>query len=126
MRNGKELVGRPIYGINDGRQVGSVKDLFVDLDLKLLKGIYIGREGLINRKVRFIAREKVAVFGIDAVLTSKSDVIDDNSQVVCVITISTADHEITTHCFHVDRLRPLDHVVPVDGPVRHHDSVGIL
>ena len=81
MRNGKELIGRPIYGITDGRQIGSVKDLFVDLDLKLLKGIYLGREGLINRRVRFIARENIAVFGIDAVLTTQSDVADDNSQV---------------------------------------------
>ncbi len=81
MRNGKELIGRPIYGITDGRQVGSVKDLFVDLDLKLLKGVYLGREGLINRKVRFVARENIAVFGIDAVMTTQSDVIDDNSQV---------------------------------------------
>lgn len=80
MRNGKELIGKPIYGITDGRQVGSVKDLYVDLDLRLLKGIYLGREGLINRKIRFITRENVAVFGIDAVMTTQSDVIDDNSQ----------------------------------------------
>jgi uncharacterized protein YrrD len=81
MRNGKELIGRPIYGITDGRQVGSVKDLFVDLELKLLKGVYLGREGLISRKIRFIARENIAVFGIDAVMTTQSDVIDTNSQV---------------------------------------------
>jgi uncharacterized protein YrrD len=81
MRKGKELVGKPIYGINDGRQVGAVKDLFVDLDLKLLEGIFLGREGLINRKVLLIAREDIAVFGIDAVLTTGSDVATDNSQV---------------------------------------------
>ncbi|MGD2078500.1 MAG: PRC-barrel domain-containing protein [Chloroflexota bacterium] len=80
MRKGKELIGKPIYGQTDGRQIGSVKDLFVDLDLKLLKGIYLGREGLINRKVQFIAREDVTIFGIDAVLTSGSDVATDNSQ----------------------------------------------
>jgi len=81
MRKGKELIGKPIYGIEDGRQIGTVKDLFVDLDLKLLKGIFLGREGLINRKVLFIAREDIAVFGIDAVLTTGSDVATDNSQV---------------------------------------------
>lgn len=81
MRKGKELIGKPIYGQQDGRQIGAVKDLFVDLDLKLLKGIYLGREGLINRKVQFIAREDITVFGIDAVLTSGSDVASDNSLV---------------------------------------------
>ncbi len=80
MRKGKELIGKPIFSITDGRDQGSVKDLYLDLDLKLLKGIYLGREGLLSRKVRVIARENVAVFGIDAILTSDSDVISDNSQ----------------------------------------------
>jgi uncharacterized protein YrrD len=79
MRKGKELIGKPIYGQTDGRQVGSVKDLFIDLELKQLKGVYLGREGLINRKVQFIAGEDVAVYGIDAVLTTGSDVATDNS-----------------------------------------------
>lgn len=81
MRRGKELVGKPIYGQQDGRQIGTVKDLFVDLELTLLKGIYLGREGLISRKIQFIAREDVTVFGIDTVLTTGSDVATDNSQV---------------------------------------------
>jgi uncharacterized protein YrrD len=81
MRKGKELIGKPIYSQSDGRLVGYVKDLFVDLEMKLLKGIYLGREGLINRKVQFIGREDVAVFGIDAVLTTGSNVASDNSLV---------------------------------------------
>lgn len=80
MRKGRELIGKPIYGITDGREQGSVKDLYLDLELKLLKGIYLGREGLLSRKVRVIARENVAVFGIDAILTSAGDAISDNSQ----------------------------------------------
>ena len=81
MRKGKELIGKPIYSITDGRLQGSVKDLFVDLELKLLKGIYLGREGLISRKTRVITRDDVAVFGFDAVLTTKGDAATDNSQV---------------------------------------------
>jgi uncharacterized protein YrrD len=81
MRLGKELIGKPIYSITDGRQQGSVKDLYIDLELKLLKGIYLGREGLINRRIRVITREDVTVFGFDAVLTAKGDVATDNSQV---------------------------------------------
>jgi uncharacterized protein YrrD len=80
MRIGKELIGKPIYSITDGRQQGSVKDLYIDLELKLLKGVYLGREGLINRRIRVIARDDVAVFGFDAVLTTKGDVATDNSQ----------------------------------------------
>lgn len=92
MRKGKELIGKPIYGITDGRQVGSVKDLFVDLELTSLTGVYLGREGLINRKVQFIAKEDVAVFGIDSVLTTGSDVASDNSQVPKVDMWLRRDH----------------------------------
>jgi len=81
MRKGKELIGKPIYGVTDGRQIGSVRDLFVDLELELLQGIFLGREGLISRKVQFVASENIAVFGIDAVLATGSDVVSDNSQV---------------------------------------------
>ena len=80
MRIGKELIGKPIYSIIDGRQQGTVKDLFLDLELKQLKGIFLGHEGLINRRIRVIARDDVAVFGFDAVLTSRGDAATDNSQ----------------------------------------------
>lgn len=78
MRIGKELIGKPIYSVIDGRQLGSVKDLFLDLDLDILTGIFLGREGLINRKIRAIRRDHITVLGVDAVLVSGPDVVTDN------------------------------------------------
>ncbi len=75
MRIGKELIGKPIYSMTDGRQVGSVKDLYLDLDLAILTGIFLGREGLINRKARAIPRAHITVLGVDAVLVSGPDVV---------------------------------------------------
>ena len=80
MRLGKDLIGKPIYSMTDGRLLGSVKDLYLDKDLELMTGIYVGSEGLINRKALLITRRNVIVFGIDAILAKSSDVVTDDSQ----------------------------------------------
>jgi len=79
MRLGKELIGKPIYSMTDGRQLGNVKDIYLDLKLSRLNGIFLGHEGIFNRKARVIARENIAVFGYDAVLVTDSDVETDNN-----------------------------------------------
>lgn len=79
MRVGKELIGKPIYSVSDGRQLGAVKDLFLDLELGVINGIFLGTEGLFSKKSRAIPRESIVVFGIDAVLVTDSDVIVDSS-----------------------------------------------
>ncbi len=80
MRLGKELIGKPVYSLTDGRQLGNVKDIYLDLEFDLLNGIFLGTEGMFKRKARVIARENIAVFGYDAVLVTDSDVETDNNQ----------------------------------------------
>ena len=80
MRLGKDLIGKPIYSMTDGRLLGTVKDLYLDQDLELLTGIYMGSEGLIKRKSLLIARRSIMVFGIDAILAKSSDVVSDDDQ----------------------------------------------
>jgi uncharacterized protein YrrD len=79
MRVGKELIGKPIYSVTDGKQLGVVKDVYLDKDIKILNGLFIGQEGLFNRKSNLIARENIAVLGLDAVLTSSSDIVTDSN-----------------------------------------------
>jgi uncharacterized protein YrrD len=80
MRLGKDLIGKPIYSMTDGRLLGSVKDLYLDKDLELLTGIYLGSEGLIKRKSLLITRRNVNVFCIDAILAKASDVVTDDDE----------------------------------------------
>lgn len=75
MRLGKDLIGKSIISITDGRLLGTVKDIYVNQDLYWMTGIYVGSEGLLKRKHLLIPREQVAVFGIDAILVKKPDVI---------------------------------------------------
>ena len=80
MRLGKDLTGKPIISVTDGRLVGYAKDLYVNKDLYWVTGIYTGSEGLIGRKDKLIQREFVVVFGIDAILVKSADVETDNKE----------------------------------------------
>jgi sporulation protein YlmC with PRC-barrel domain len=80
MRPGKDLISKPIISITDGRQVGIVKDLYLDQGLEGITGIFVGSEGLFNRKSLFISRDKVTLFGIDAVLVVDSNVVTDSNE----------------------------------------------
>jgi uncharacterized protein YrrD len=80
MRSAKDLIGKPIYSITDGRLLGSVKDLYVDSEMREVTGLYVGSEGLFSRKARLIPGDSVSVLGVDAVLTADSNVIKEESE----------------------------------------------
>ncbi len=79
MRLGKDLVGKQIISITDGRSLGTVKDIYMSSDLTAITGIYLGSEGLIKRKHFLINRADVVVFGIDAILVRASDAVLEES-----------------------------------------------
>ena len=59
MRTGLELIGKPIYSITDGLQIGNVKDFFLDENLRKISGIYLGQQGFINHRSKIIQREDI-------------------------------------------------------------------
>lgn len=80
MRLGKDLTGKPIISVTDGRLVGYAKDLYINKDLYWVTGIYTGSEGLIGRKDKLIQRDDVVVFGIDAILVKNAEIETDNKE----------------------------------------------
>ena len=86
MRPGKDLIGKPIYSVDKGKLLGTVKDLFIDLDLNLVNGVYLGSEGLFSRKINAILREDIVAFGLDAVLTTASDSVVDSGELAMLDT----------------------------------------
>lgn len=79
MRLGKDLLNKPIYSVIDGRNLGAVKDIYLNNDLTAITGIFIGQEGMIRRKTYLIPRTGVVVFGIDAILVVNPDVVGEES-----------------------------------------------
>ena len=80
MRESKYLIGKPIYTIDEGLQIGSVKDIYLDENLYWMTGIFLGKEGMIRRKENLIPRENVLVFGIDAILVKSADSVTDSRE----------------------------------------------
>ncbi|MBC8249335.1 MAG: PRC-barrel domain-containing protein [Anaerolineales bacterium] len=82
MQAGKDLIGKQIISISDGRQLGTVKDLYLDSSLNLVVGVYLGAQGLFSRKSLLIERNNVMVFGVDAILAKHADAVTDSSKAV--------------------------------------------
>ncbi|MEA3342445.1 MAG: PRC-barrel domain-containing protein [Chloroflexota bacterium] len=81
MRLGQSLIGNPVISITDGRNLGQVKDLYLDANLRFVVGIYLGSEGLIKRKPNLVRYVDVEVFGIDAVLVQSADVVRKGNEI---------------------------------------------
>jgi sporulation protein YlmC with PRC-barrel domain len=75
MLTSKELANKPTISITDGKRLGEVKDLYLDQDLRQVAAIFLGKEGLINRKTLMIPRSAVQIYGIDVLLVSGSDTV---------------------------------------------------
>jgi sporulation protein YlmC with PRC-barrel domain len=71
----REHHNKSLISVADGKKVGEVKDVYLDKDLSKVTAVFLGKEGLINRKALVIGREQVQVFGIDVWLVSGSDVV---------------------------------------------------
>ena len=75
MITSKEHSNKPLVSITDGKELGEVKGLYLDLDMRQVAGVFLGTEGLINRKVLAIPRSAVQVYGIDVWLVSGPDTV---------------------------------------------------
>jgi sporulation protein YlmC with PRC-barrel domain len=80
MRLGKDLEGKPIISVADGRIIGRAKDVYVDPDLTNLVGLFIGMEGVIRRRIQVISHVDIVLFGIDVILVKDADVIVDEKK----------------------------------------------
>jgi uncharacterized protein YrrD len=80
MRLGKDLIGKPIISITDGRLLGTVKDIYINDQLYWLSGLFLKNEGMIRRKATLIPRESVVVYGLDAILVKNSESITTDKE----------------------------------------------
>ncbi len=79
MRLGKDLINKPIYTLDEGRLLGKAQDLYLDDQLEVVLGLFLGYQGLVRRKNQLIRSGDIVVFGIDAILVKNADVITDDS-----------------------------------------------
>ena len=72
---------KQLISITDGKKLGEVKDLYLDEGMNKMVAIFLGKEGLINRKSLVIDPAFIKVYGIDAWLVSGSYKIIDVAEI---------------------------------------------
>jgi len=75
MLTGKQIEGKPLISLTDGKKVGEVKDLYLDETLSQIAGVFVGWEGFLNRKDFAVDRASIQVMGIDAWLVQDANVV---------------------------------------------------
>jgi sporulation protein YlmC with PRC-barrel domain len=75
MSTSKEHANKSLVSITDGKKLGEIKGLYLDLDMRQVAGVFLGTEGLFSRKALAIPRSAVLVYGIDVWLVSGPDVV---------------------------------------------------
>lgn len=75
MLTSKDITSRLVISIDNGKKLGTIEDIYLDLDMHQVVGVYLGSEGIIRRKEKVILRADVQVLGVDAWLVSSADVV---------------------------------------------------
>jgi uncharacterized protein YrrD len=75
MITSKEQSNKPLISITDGKNLGEIKDLYLDREMRQVAAVFLGKEGLINRKTLMIPRSAVQVYGVDVWLVSGPDIV---------------------------------------------------
>ena len=78
MRLSKDLVGKSVVTLSDGRIIGEVKDVYVTPNLSHMAGIHLGKKGVLRRKSLLVPADSVVVFGIDVILVKDSEALTDD------------------------------------------------
>lgn len=78
---GNNWLGKQIISLDQGRKLGSVKDLYFNEELTKLTGLHLGTEGLISRTAQVIERGEIVLFGVDSILVKRSDVVKEGKTV---------------------------------------------
>jgi len=77
----KEFQGKLLISATDGKKLGEVKDVYLDKDATNIIAVFLGKEGIINRRSLLIDIGKVQLFGVDAWLINGSDTVQNKEDV---------------------------------------------
>jgi uncharacterized protein YrrD len=71
----KEQSGKPLISLTEGKDLGEIKGLYLDRDMRRLAAVFMGTEGIINRKPMAVAIDDIHIMGVDVWLVSQSDAV---------------------------------------------------
>ncbi|MDD3925835.1 MAG: PRC-barrel domain-containing protein [bacterium] len=70
MMRGKEITGLPVYDASEGKKLGSIKDIVLDIDSRKVMGFTVDTGGLFGPGHKVLPMEEIKSIGPDAVMVS--------------------------------------------------------
>ena len=68
MMRGKEITGLPVYDASEGRKLGSIKDIVLDIDSRKVVGFTVDTGGLFGPGHKVLPMDEIKSIGPDAVM----------------------------------------------------------
>jgi uncharacterized protein YrrD len=62
----KQFRNKPLINIEDGKQLGTIDDLYLNKSLDMVKAVFLGSEGFITRRSHVVDLASIQVCGADA------------------------------------------------------------
>jgi uncharacterized protein YrrD len=81
MQKTKEFQGKLLISVTDGKNLGEIKDVYLDKDANEVIAVYLGKTGIISRKTHLIHIDQIRLFGVDAWLVNGSDKVMTKDEV---------------------------------------------
>ena len=81
MHDSKHYVGKLAITLDDGGNLGEVKDVYLDSGLGAVTGIFLGQEGLLWRKARLVRSSEITLIGKDALLIATAASLENGGDV---------------------------------------------
>ncbi len=81
MQLGRNLLKKPVISVTNGRNLGSVDDIYLSGGLDQVTGLYLGTSGgIFNRTACLVAYGHVVRLGDDVVLVEDDEVVEGADQ----------------------------------------------
>lgn len=77
----KDFQGKLLISATDGKKLGEIKDVYLDQTVSHVVALYLGKEGLLNRRTLVIGIGKIQLRGIDAWLVNGSDTVQNKEDI---------------------------------------------
>ncbi len=92
MLSSKGILHKLVISLSDGKKLGEIEDLYLDPDLREVVGLYLGSEGLIKRKDKFLPRAAVQLTGMDAWLVADSGSVTTTDKIPEISTLTLIEN----------------------------------
>ena len=80
MQMAQEIIGKPVISMDDGVNLGKVRDLYFDPNVERLVALSLGGGGLFGARGRLIELDQISVMGEDVVLIQSAETVQKKNE----------------------------------------------